>query len=179
MGGGWGVTCSHKDGTQQHQHMAAAKNKHCLKTRVRQKKKKKEAERILCSVALTNACDAPPLFTSSISLSSHHHSGCGDLTPHSTPLCAVLHPFAPAICSWFYWERTNLCNFGMETRCRHKSEFSPLGKHFWRNIIFGETLFDNNTCEICFSTYLQLSSKQGSHSYWRFKTTIKPSISMR
>lgn len=31
------VTCSHKDGTQQHQHRAAAKNKHCLKARVRQK----------------------------------------------------------------------------------------------------------------------------------------------
>lgn len=25
------VTCSHKDGTQQHQHRTAAKNKHCLK----------------------------------------------------------------------------------------------------------------------------------------------------
>lgn len=31
------VTCSDKDGTQQHQHRAAAKNKHCLKARVRQK----------------------------------------------------------------------------------------------------------------------------------------------
>lgn len=61
------VTCSHKDGTQQHEHRAAAKNKHCLKARVRQK----EQETLLSPrCGYTDARTTPPLYTtSSVNLS--------------------------------------------------------------------------------------------------------------
>lgn len=67
-GGGW-VTCSHKDGTQQHQHRTAAKNKHRLKARVRQK----EQETLLSPhCGYTDACTTPPLYTtSSVNFSKH------------------------------------------------------------------------------------------------------------
>lgn len=61
------VTCSHKDGTQQHEHRTAAKNKHRLKARVRQK----EQETLLSPHSgYTDACTTPPLYTTtSVNLS--------------------------------------------------------------------------------------------------------------
>lgn len=59
------ITCSHKDSTQQHQHSAAAKNKHWLK--VKQTQQKNRDPPLSTTVARTDACTTrPPSATSAV-----------------------------------------------------------------------------------------------------------------